>query len=294
MKFKMLAAAFCLLCACTASSSSSERASNNESSASEEDAAGNQSTADASSPDLGTTGHEDAAETPVECGEQQVVTFETEDEVTLVADYLPASEAGAGAVVLFHQIPPHFDRTSYPQRVLDAISATGVNVLNVDRRGVEDSTTGDAVDAYEGPGGRLDMEASVRFLLSDERACAIDSSRLVLVGASNGTTSVMDYTVGRSEGLPATTAIIWLSPGQYTQNQNNIADHRETLDSLPILWIHPDDEPFSLDFVANAPSTWRFVQLENGTHGTGNFDEGVLEEQQLSEIVSWIAANSAQ
>ncbi len=290
MRFIILAATLSLIFACTAGSSSSEGSTNTESAP--DDTNGAQT--DIGSEDPGSAQTGDVAEPPVACGEQEVVTFETEDSVTLVADYLPAESAGAGAVILFHQIPPHFDRTSYPQRILDAISETGVNVLNVDRRGVEDSTTGDPVDAYEGPGGRIDMEASVRFLLSEERPCAIDSSRLVLVGASNGTTSVMDYTVAKSDGLPDSAAIIWLSPGQYTQNQNQIADNRDTLDPLPILWIHPDDEPFSLDFVNGAPSAWRFVQLEGGTHGTGNFDEGALEEQQLSEMVAWIEAIAAE
>ena len=174
---------------------------------------------------------------PIPCDTtQSVVSFQTVDDVTLVADYLPATQQGAGVVVLLHMIPPGNDRSGYPQRVLDAFAELGLNVLNVDRRGAGDSG-GVAQDAYEGPLGRFDVEAAVAFALDESGACPGDPTRVMLVGASNGTTSVMDYVVGHDSRLPDAAAIAWLSPGTYTENQNAIADHRDVLDALPILWV---------------------------------------------------------
>lgn len=231
----------------------------------------------------------DSASGVVNCGDREVVTFQTADEITLTADLLPAETADRPAVVLLHQIPPHFDRTSYPERVLNSIAALNVTVLNLDRRGAGDSPWDTPVDAYEGPGGLLDVEAAVRFLIDSERPCAIDRDALTLIGASNGTTSVLDYTLAHAEDLPDTAKLIWLSPGTYTENQQPLADHRELLNALPILWIFPDSEPWSLDFGESAPDIWRFVEIEGGGHGTANFDDGALEEQQLGEILGWIA-----
>ena len=225
-------------------------------------------------------------------GTQSVVQFDTSDGVTLEADYIRPSKTSAGAAALFHMIPPNHDRTNYPQRALDKLAEKGIAVLNVDRRGAGGSE-GNPREAYQGPNGKLDVEAAVRFLTSGDRECPSDSAKIVLVGASNGTTSVLDYTVARQDTqLPDPSAIIWMSPGRYTIAQNRISNNRNTLDTIPIFWIHPDNEPWSNQFKNNAPSGWKFKEIQNGRHGTLNFDNGTLEQEVLPPFVDWVAKYS--
>jgi len=219
-------------------------------------------------------------------GDEVVVDISTSDDVSLKADLWPASEPDKGAVVLFHMIPPTYQRSDWPQHVRAALHELGVTVLTVDRRGAGESG-GVALEAYEGPGALQDMEAALRFLTDSSQGCSVDSGRLVLVGASNGTTAVMDYTVAHDPALAGPAALIWMSPGTYTENQNAVADHRQTLDALPILWLYPTHEPWSEDFISDAPATWSFVE-RGEQHGTKMFDGGGLEQQTLSDLTAWI------
>jgi len=222
---------------------------------------------------------------------EKVVHFTTSDGVRLAADYRAAEAAGRPAVVLLHMIPPSNDRSGYPARIREAIHDLGVNVLNVDRRGAGDSE-GEPKNAYEGATARLDVEAAAAFLIDDERDCPAARDEIVLVGASNGTTSVLDYTVARSDSsLPDPAALIWLSPGSYTENQNVLDQHTETLNSLFILFVYPDSEPWSED--QRGPETWKFVEIGGGSHGTRNFDGGELESEALPEITQWITDHTS-
>ncbi len=224
------------------------------------------------------------------CGEEEVVRFKTSDDVELVADYHPPESAGKGAIVLFHMIPPNFDRSSYPSRVRNAFADAGYAVINVDRRGAGESA-GVAQDAYTGPKGKLDVEAAIEYILSDDRKCAVDSAKIMIVGASNGTTSVLDYTAGRSTTtLPNPKAIAWLSPGPYTESQYKIDENKTLLEALPVLIIHPASETWANAYESYS-ANWKVVTLENGVHGTGNFDDGALEALQLPALLDWAAAN---
>ena len=41
------------------------------------------------------------------------------------------------------------------------------------------------------------MEAAVRFLLEGPDTCTVNKEKIALVGASNGTTALLDYTIRR-------------------------------------------------------------------------------------------------
>ncbi|MCA9565492.1 MAG: hypothetical protein KC561_18470, partial [Myxococcales bacterium] len=122
----------------------------------------------------------------------------------------------------------------------------------------------------------------------ESRECAVDRDGLVLLGASNGTTSVLDYTVGHDEQLPDAKALALVSPGSYTENQHEIADYGPTLEELSILWVFPDNEPWSLQFEEEAPENWDFVELEDGRHGTNNFKDDALKTALQNAIVNWL------
>lgn len=217
--------------------------------------------------------------------DERVVSLTTSDGLVLAADWQDAPAAGRGAVVLLHMIPPANDRTSYPPRVRQRLAELGVTVVNLDRRGAGDSE-GTAQDAYLGDGGRLDVEAVVTALAA--APCTVDTDRIVLVGASNGSTSVWDYAVAHDPALPAPAGIALFSPGTYTEAQHPFADHRDVADALPMLWLYPDTEPYSAGFVDGAPDMWTFVEIAGGVHGTGNFDDGALEATAIDALVGFV------
>jgi alpha-beta hydrolase superfamily lysophospholipase len=215
-----------------------------------------------------------------------VVTFETQDGVMLTADLQPAASANRGAVVLFHMIPPSNDRSGWPKRVRNAMNDLDLTVLNVDRRGAGDSE-GDPQDAYLGIGGRRDAEAAVSFLLSGAGTCGVDADRIALIGASNGTTSTLDYAAGHVDDLPDVAGLAWLSPGSYTEAQFRIDDRRNLLEATPILWLFPTYEDWSLAFVDGAPDTWTFVE-RGAAHGTLMFDGDELEDDTVADLLAFL------
>jgi len=223
----------------------------------------------------------------VRCGGSEVVIeIITADDVRLVADLWPADEPDRGAVILLHMKPPGNDRDDYPEHVREAIAELNVTVLNVDRRGAG-SSEGDPDEAYEGPGGLLDVEAAASVLADPSFGCPVDLDRLALIGASNGTTSSLDYAVGHDDDLPAPRSLIWLSPGPYTENQNGVDEHLELLETLPILWLYPSTEGWVDDFTVEPPKAWQFVEWGD-QHGTDMFDGGALETVVVEDILDWL------
>lgn len=205
----------------------------------------------------------------VQCAtSSSVVKLQTDDGVELEADFHPTGEPTGPAVVLLHMIPPANDRTNYPKELVDALVAQKIQVLNVDRRGAG-ASGGVAEEAYLGDKGKLDAKAAVRFLT--ESACPADPFRVGIVGASNGTTTALDYAVyaGTESTVVFPSALVFLTAGSYTENQHKIDDQREVLDPLPILFVFSKDErDFSILHSAGAPSTWRFQEYDPGDHGT--------------------------
>jgi hypothetical protein len=122
----------------------------------------------------------------------------------------------------------------------------------------------------------------------DQLPCAIDRDDVVLVGASNGTTSVLDYTVAHDASLPTPKALVWMSPGTYTENQHAVADHQALLEGLPLLWLYPTNEPWSQDF-APGGGTWEFIE-RGEVHGTQMFDGGALETDTLADLIRFVGA----
>ncbi len=215
--------------------------------------------ADEGAPDLG-------ADPRCEAGSAHVVSFVTDDGVTLEAD-LQVASPGESAAILFHMIPPSNDRSGYPLGFREALRDAGFTVLNVDRRGAGGSG-GVAVEAYEGPTARLDAAAATAFLAG--LPCAPDPARLALIGASNGTTTVLDHAVWTQSNAFSPAALVFLSGGSYTENQNTIADHRAFLEGLPILFVYPSAEAaWNEGFVDS--ETWTFQELTPGRHGTRLF-----------------------
>jgi pimeloyl-ACP methyl ester carboxylesterase len=208
------------------------------------------------------------AEAPSACTRSgpELVRFTTDDGVTLAADLYTSGDRGGPAVILLHMIPPSNDRTNYPAAFIEALRSRGLSVLNVDRRGAGDSG-GVATEAYQGPNGKLDAKAAAAFLAA--HACAFDPNRVGIAGASNGTTTALDYTV---IAAPAPKALVFLTAGTYTENNNRIRDQRAKLDPIPILFVYSTQErAFSAAQQTGAASAWEFEEYANGDHGTRMF-----------------------
>ena len=184
-----------------------------------------------------------------------VIELTTSDDVTLVADYYPADQAGAPAVILLHMIPPSWDRTSWPLDFIEMLSEQGWTVLVPDRRGAGDSG-GTATNAYSGPKGKYDAEACVKRLVDD------GYGPIAVIGASNGTTTALDYTIWSQTDetdLPTPSALGFMTGGSYTEAQNSMSD----LGDIPSIFTYSTEErSWSVNQQALPRNTWVFKEYE--------------------------------
>jgi len=203
----------------------------------------------------------------------QEVRLLTQDSVTLVADYYGVASDPGPAFALFHMIPPGNDRSNWPRRFVEALRDEGWGVRAVDRRGAGDSE-GVPREAYEGDKGRLDVAASFGWLGD------MGHDPIVLIGASNGTTSVLDYVVEASpRSRPA--AVGFMTGGGYTENQTRLAD----LPPIPAVFTYSTAEAaWSEAQKEHDPGTWAFLEYPGGGHGTRMFDDKPRVTRDLVEF----------
>lgn len=208
-----------------------------------------------------------ATTTPTGCVaepvEPQVITVTTRDGVALEADRYPGSTGGPGFVLL-HMIPPSNTRADWPRAFIDRLTCHGASVVAIDRRGAGGSA-GTPVDSYEGPGGAWDVEAAVGALQELGVAPGVR-----LIGASNGSTSALDYAVlAQAEALPPVAAIAFLTGGSYTENQNPMSALPA---GIPVAFAYGTAEAsWSEAQQALDPDIWSFLAYEGGGHGTRLF-----------------------
>jgi pimeloyl-ACP methyl ester carboxylesterase len=204
------------------------------------------------------------------------VQIRTSDDVALVADAYPG-DAGAPAVLLLHMTPKgDYRRTDWPQSFVAALAARRWSVLVPDRRGAGESG-GVADDAFKGPGGRLDVDACHRWLGS----YGVD--RVVIVGASNGTTSMIDYAARPEPRNPAVVGLGFLSPGPYTENQTRMVD----VPRLPGFYAYPEAEREWPDTVGTLARPLEIRRMFPGdAHGTHLFGP---HPELADALVDWIA-----
>lgn len=216
-----------------------------------------------------------------------VVRFPTEDGETLEADFFSTGVPYGPVAILLHMIPPANDRTNYPADFRKLLVSRGISVLNVDRRGAGGST-GKAADAYTGPAGKLDARGALSFL--SKTSCPIDMKRVALVGASNGTTTVLDFTVDAAANpkLPPPAALVYLTGGTYTENQTSVAKNLKLLSAVPTLFVYSDKESaWSAQFEALGTAAWRFEEYSPGGHGTQMFG---VQPTSASVVADWLVS----
>ncbi len=220
--------------------------------------------------DQGARGGDRSAHPACQDTARQTVTFQTDDGVTLEADLYPSGTAGGPAAVLLHMVPPHYDRSAYPQSFIDALQGKGLTVLNLDRRGAGNSG-GVAQDAYLGPKGKLDAQAAYAFLAG--LSCPVQMTRVVFIGASNGTTTALDFTIHAASTPSINTpgGLVFLTGGTYTEAQNKIDDHRALLDTIPTQFVYTTAEAsWSARFQSGKAPAWAFVHYTDSTLTAAN------------------------
>ena len=74
--------------------------------------------------------------------------------------------------------------------------------------------------------------------------CRFAKEKLVVVGASNGTTSALDYALlaqrNPAAATPPVAALVFLSAGPYTEKQNAFGTAAALFKTMPILFMFPD------------------------------------------------------
>jgi hypothetical protein len=210
--------------------------------------------------------------------------IQTEDGINLIADVYTTGEVGAPGVVLLHMIPPGNSKSNFPESFITALTDKGLNVINVNRRGAPGSE-GMALDAYSGPLGKWDARAGVDFLVN--HACAAAAGKIAVVGASNGTTSAVDFSVWAAgdDAAEQPAALVFLSGGGYTENQNGLQANVATL-GHPILFNYPASEAaWNVAAAGFGPDSWDFVEYSPGAHGTQMFQSN---QESIAATADWI------
>ncbi|MCB9677249.1 MAG: alpha/beta fold hydrolase [Alphaproteobacteria bacterium] len=188
-------------------------------------------------------------------------TLQTRDGIELEAD-IWLGEPGANGVVLLHMIPPHWDRTSWPTSFVEMLSKQGWSLCVVDRRG-SGKSGGAPTDAYQGEKGKYDVEACVK------RLQAHGLGKLGIVGASNGTTSMLDYAVwAPGEGLPEPAVLGFMTGGPYTENQTGVV----LVEHIPAVFTFSQAEREWSGGLKGVSPKWTFHEYLTGDHGTKMFD----------------------
>jgi dienelactone hydrolase len=230
-------------------------------------------------------------ETAQACGtDSSAVTLKTDDGVDLIADIHPSGRTGAPGIVLLHMIPPHHDKSNYSPEFIAKLVDRGWTVINVNRRGAKGSG-GVAEEAYKGDKGWLDAKAGVDFLRA--HPCATPAEQIVIVGASNGTTSTLDFTVKSAADAELTVpkGLVFLSGGTYTEAQHRLAEVKDAVGGLPILFAYPPEEAewnLAIHEGANAGNygaSWQFKAYEAGGHGTKIFDSTPAAMDAVADFI---------
>ena len=228
----------------------------------------------------------EAGVTGCEASTKALVAVPTDDGLTLAADLWTNGQAGGPAVILLHMNPSGGnDRTNFPDAFIEKLVARGLTVLNLDRRGVGTNDAALKQSAYLGPDGKLDAKAGFTFLLA--HPCRPDDARLGVIGASNGTTTALDFTVfaAGDAATPRPKALVFLTGGTYTENQYSMAAQRPLLDPLPLLFAYQTAEAAWSEQFQNLNAGWSFLPVAAG-HGTQMLQQSPTS---MDAVSTWIA-----
>ena len=115
------------------------------------------------------------------------------------------------------------------------------------------------------------------------KAKGVDPNWLALVGASNGTTTALDY-LARGDASTTVTAFVLLTGGRYTEKQTELA--ARVTGQTRLLFVYDDKErAWSTAKKKGAPPLWSFREAKGAGHGTKMFGP---EPALKGEVVRFI------
>jgi pimeloyl-ACP methyl ester carboxylesterase len=209
----------------------------------------------------------------------EVVQLRTTDGVALEGDlYGQPDPVDGPGFCLLHMIPPGNDRTGWPLSFIEALRAQGWGVLAIDRRGAG-ASDGDPKEAYTGPNGVFDVEACIG-ALTDR-----GYGPIAVIGASNGTTSMIDYAVwAEREGGVSLAAMGFMTGGSYTEGQTAM----EAVPAVPAVFTYSTAERgWSVDQQGLHDDVWVFEEYPQGDHGTRMFE---ARPEVTNDLVAFFAS----
>jgi len=207
------------------------------------------------------------------------IELETRDGVMLEGDYYPSETYGASGVILLHMYAVYYDRTGWPADFIGHLGDHGWAVIVPDRRGAGNSE-GDPEESWDGEKGKWDVEVCATRLRDD------GYGDLAIIGASNGTTSMIDYAVwAPDEGLPEPVALGYMTGGNYTEANEGMED----VPPVPAIFTYSTDEAaWSVSQQALDPGNWQFNEYDGGDHGTLMFDAKPEVDDDLNAFLETV------
>ncbi len=219
----------------------------------------------------------------------QKVEFETDDGITIAADYFQSmGRAIAPPVILLHMYKS--DRTAWSPLV-EPLHNAGFAVLAIDLRGHGQSIKPEYKELrqkVEKRDERLfnnmhkDVAAAVKWIRTQPN---VDKTKVALVGASVGCSVAIDY-AGRDKTV---CAVVCLTPGEKYLGIDSTRDIHE-INKTPIMLLATEDEREATDTLAKlADNATAEIVGKGKTHGTMMF--GVIKDIE-EKIVKFLHKNS--
>jgi alpha-beta hydrolase superfamily lysophospholipase len=212
------------------------------------------------------------------------VTFQTEDDVTIVGDFYQGAEGGSCALLL-HMMPATRESWSV---FAESMRAAGFSCLAIDLRGHGESVMrgGQRIDYKlfsdaEQQEKIRDVEAAVRWLATVH---GVSEKRLVLVGASIGANLAIAYAASHQD-IPA---VVALSPGlDYRGVKTLDATVRLSSNQSLFLAASEEDEYSYLTNQALSEKKRDAIKKEYRAagHGTSMFH---AEPSLMEDIAAWL------
>jgi len=207
---------------------------------------------------IGCTLHDSAGSTVVDPPDPEVIRLTTPDGLELEADWY-AKGGDAPAALLLHMNPANWDRTSWPRDFIGGLFEDGFSVLVPDRRGTGGSD-GEPEDAWDGPNGVNDA------ISAWDHFDAEGAGDRIIVGASNGTTTALDFALAAAA---PPVAMVFMTGGDYTETNHAMSDL--AFDRLMFTYSTEEDD-WSEAQKPGSPADWCFIEYSSGEHGTHMFE----------------------
>ncbi len=225
------------------------------------------------------------AKSPIKIMNQESVTFETSDGITISADWYPAESAHRFALLL-HMMPS--TKESW-EPLAAALQEAGIAVLAIDLRGHGESTQSakghldyKAFEDEDHHDSIRDVDAAVAWL----KQRGASDSNVVVAGASIGANLAILYGSQHKE----TSAIVALSPGLDYHGVKTEAAVTGLAENQKLMLVVASGDTYSFDSVSRldelAATEHQTSRYQGTEHGTNLFE---TDPELISKIVAFVS-----